>query len=37
MRIFDPDVLVRSFQQLGFEERLLQQWQQLTKIATVLF
>ncbi len=31
MRIFDPDVLVRSFQQLGFEERLLQQWQQLTK------
>lgn len=31
MRIFDPDVLVRSFQQLGFSERLLSQWNQLTK------
>lgn len=30
MRIFDPEVLVRSFQQLGFEERLLQGWQSLT-------
>ena len=31
MRIFDPDVLVRSFQQLGFDDALLQQWQNLTK------
>lgn len=31
MRIFDPDVLVRSFQQLGFSEQLLSQWNQLTK------
>lgn len=30
MRIFDPEVLVRSFQQLGFEGALLQRWQQLT-------
>lgn len=30
MRIFDPDVLVRSFQQLGFEERLQESWNQLT-------
>jgi len=26
MRIFDPEVLVRSFQQLGFDEHLLAQW-----------
>ena len=31
MRIFDPEVLVRSFQQLGFEGHLLQSWQQLTQ------
>jgi general secretion pathway protein E len=30
MRIFDPDVLVRSFQQLGFEGRLLVDWNTLT-------
>ncbi|KXZ66865.1 GspE/PulE family protein [Acinetobacter venetianus] len=31
MRIFDPEVLVRSFQQLGFEGHLLQSWQSLTQ------
>lgn len=31
MRIFDPEVLVRSFQQLGFEGHLLQSWQALTQ------
>ncbi|ENW79696.1 hypothetical protein F909_02799 [Acinetobacter sp. ANC 3929] len=31
MRIFDPEVLVRSFQQLGFEGHLLQSWQQMTQ------
>lgn len=31
MRIFDPEVLVRSFQQLGFDERLLDQWNSLTQ------
>ncbi|MBU3846618.1 MAG: GspE/PulE family protein [Candidatus Acinetobacter avistercoris] len=31
MRIFDPDVLVRSFKQLGFEEKLLSQWHALTE------
>ncbi|MDN5513242.1 GspE/PulE family protein [Acinetobacter sp.] len=30
MRIFDPEVLVRSFQQLGFEGGLLSEWQALT-------
>jgi general secretion pathway protein E len=30
MRIFDPEVLVRSFQQLGFEGRLMQDWNSLT-------
>lgn len=30
MRIFDPDVLVRSFQQLGFEGHLLESWKALT-------
>ncbi|OTG72344.1 type II secretion system protein E [Acinetobacter sp. ANC 4169] len=30
MRIFDPEVLVRSFQQLGFEGSLLDDWQALT-------
>lgn len=30
MRIFDPEVLVRSFQQLGFEGSLLEKWQTLT-------
>ncbi|CAB1214036.1 GspE/PulE family protein [Acinetobacter bouvetii] len=30
MRIFDPEVLVRSFQQLGFEGSLLNDWQALT-------
>lgn len=28
---FDPDVLVRSFQQLGFDQSLLQQWQRITQ------
>ena len=31
MRIFDPEVLVRSFQQLGFEGELLSAWNTLTK------
>lgn len=31
MRIFDPEVLVRSFQQLGFEGRLLNDWNTLTQ------
>ena len=31
MRIFDPEVLVRSFQQLGFDEHLLAQWHALTQ------
>ncbi|OTG66609.1 GspE/PulE family protein [Acinetobacter silvestris] len=31
MRIFDPEVLVRSFQQLGFDENLLGKWQALTQ------
>lgn len=31
MRIFDPDVLVRSFEQLGFDEILLKQWQALSR------
>ncbi|WP_130803002.1 GspE/PulE family protein [Acinetobacter ihumii] len=31
MRIFDPEVLVRSFQQLGFEGRLLHDWNSLTQ------
>ncbi|MGB8696236.1 GspE/PulE family protein [Acinetobacter sp.] len=30
MRIFDPEVLVRSFQQLGFEGGLLNDWRALT-------
>ncbi|OUY06964.1 GspE/PulE family protein [Acinetobacter populi] len=30
MRIFDPEVLVRSFAQLGFSGQLLETWQQLT-------
>ncbi|HJE53888.1 MULTISPECIES: GspE/PulE family protein [Acinetobacter] len=30
MRIFDPEVLVRSFQQLGFEGHLLNDWNNLT-------
>ena len=30
MRIFDPEVLVRSFQQLGFDSRLLDDWNTLT-------
>lgn len=30
MRIFDPEVLVRSFSQLGFSGQLLETWQQLT-------
>lgn len=31
MRIFDPEVLVRGFEQLGFDRHLHQQWQQMTK------
>ena len=30
MRIFDPEVLVRSFQQLGFEGGLLNDWRAIT-------
>ncbi len=30
MRIFDPEVLVSSFQQLGFDGRLLDDWKALT-------
>ena len=31
MRIFDPEVLVRNFEQLGFDQKLLSQWQALTQ------
>ncbi|WP_372404408.1 GspE/PulE family protein [Acinetobacter piscicola] len=31
MRIFDPEVLVRSFKQLGFDGNLLQAWQAMTQ------
>ena len=31
MRIFDPEVLVRSFQQLGFDSQLLNAWQAMTQ------
>ncbi|MHA3049488.1 GspE/PulE family protein [Acinetobacter sp. ANC 4639] len=31
MRIFDPEVLVRNFEQLGFDQKLLNQWQALTQ------
>ena len=31
MRIFDPDVLVRSFKQLGFDDKLLNHWQSVTQ------
>ena len=31
MRIFDPEVLVRSFKQLGFDEKLMHQWQTVTQ------
>ncbi len=31
MRIFDPEVLVRSFSELGFDEKLLQQWQKISQ------
>jgi len=31
MRIFNPDVMVRSFQDLGFDDQLLKQWKQLTE------
>lgn len=31
MRIFDPEVLVRTFQQLGFEKDLLSKWQEITQ------
>lgn len=31
MRIFDPEVLVRSFQQLGFDGQLLSAWQAMTQ------
>lgn len=30
LRIFDPEVLVRNFTQLGFDEKLLQKWNELT-------
>ncbi|WP_445116160.1 GspE/PulE family protein [Acinetobacter sp. WZC-1] len=30
MRIFDPEVLVHSFQQLGFDEHLLKDWRAMT-------
>lgn len=31
MRIFDPDVLLRDYQQLGFSQRELHIWQQMTE------
>lgn len=31
LRIFDPDVLVRTFEQLGFDQRLLSQWNSMTQ------
>ncbi|MEB3767785.1 GspE/PulE family protein [Acinetobacter sp. MD2] len=31
LRIFDPEVLVRSFAQLGFDGSLLQKWQEITQ------
>ncbi|MEB3754108.1 GspE/PulE family protein [Acinetobacter sp. MD2(2019)] len=31
LRIFDPDVLVRSFSQLGFDESLLKKWNDITQ------
>ncbi|MBF7683099.1 type II/IV secretion system protein [Acinetobacter sp. B5B] len=31
MRIFDPEVLVRGFEQLGFDRKLYQKWQEMTK------
>ncbi|MFT3736923.1 MAG: GspE/PulE family protein [Rhodocyclaceae bacterium] len=31
MRIFDPEVLVRSFEELGFTEEDLQRWESMTK------
>jgi len=31
MRIFDPDVLLRDYQQLGFSQRELRIWQQMTE------
>lgn len=31
MRVFDPDVLVRSFQQLGLTGRDLQKWHEMTR------
>ncbi|SDB84276.1 GspE/PulE family protein [Acinetobacter boissieri] len=31
MRVFDPEVLVRGFEQLGFDRNLHQQWQEMTK------
>ena len=31
LRIFDPEVLVRSFQQLGFSTKLLADWQKMTQ------
>ena len=31
MRIFDPEVLVRSFSELGFDEKLLSQWQAVSQ------
>lgn len=31
MRIFDPEVLVRSFSELGFDEKLLAQWQAVSQ------
>ncbi|MEB5476421.1 GspE/PulE family protein [Acinetobacter pollinis] len=30
LRVFDPEVLVRDFQQLGFDEKLMDQWKTLT-------
>lgn len=31
MRIFDPDVLVRNFEQLGFDHNLLAKWKDITQ------
>ena len=33
MRVFDPEVLVRSFEQLGLTGRDLQKWDDMTRKA----
>lgn len=36
MRVFDPEVLVRTFEQLGLTGRDLQQWQAMTKTSGII-